>query len=205
MGKMQKNKDLEEKSWRRFGNMSKVGNAAILIPDGVTIEQASNEVKVTGAKGTLSMQLHPNIKLEVAEKVANVKRKDNQALNRSLHGLMRSLVANMVTGVHTGWSKNLELVGVGFRAATSGDKLTLNIGYSHPVEVLAPEGIRFEVKDNTKISVSGIDKALVGQVAANVRAFRAPDVYKGKGVRYEGEYVKKKAGKAGKVGAGAAK
>lgn len=185
--------------------MSRIGNATILIPDGVTIEQADSLVTVSGARGTLKMQLNPNIKLEIADKVVSLKRKDDQAQNRSLHGLMRSLVANMVTGVSNGWIKNLELVGVGFRALSSGDKLTLSIGYSHPVEIVAPEGIKFEVKDNTKISVAGIDKSLVGQVAADIRAFRPPDAYKGKGVRYEGEYVKKKAGKAGKVGAGATK
>lgn len=185
--------------------MSRIGSATILIPDGVTLEQSGGLITAIGAKGTLSMQLNPNIKLEITDKVVSLKRKDNQAQNRSLHGLMRSLVSNMVTGVSNGWSKNLELVGVGFRAMSSGDKLTLNIGFSHPVEIVSPEGIKFEVRDNTKISVSGIDKSLVGQVAANIRAFRPPDVYKGKGVRYEGEYVKKKAGKAGKVGAGAAK
>ncbi len=185
--------------------MSRIGNATILIPDGVILEQVGGLVKVTGAKGSLSMQLAPTIKLEIVDKNVNLKRQDNQVQNRSLHGLMRSLVANMITGVSSGWSKNLELVGVGFRAVSSGDKLTLNIGYSHPVEVIAPDGIKFEVRDNTKISVSGISKALVGQIAADVRAFRPPDVYKGKGVRYEGEYVKKKAGKAGKVGAPATK
>lgn len=185
--------------------MSRIGNAPIQIPSGVTVEKTDLKLVVNGPKGSLSMEIHPNINVIVGESVVNVKRSNESAANKSLHGLMRSLIANMVTGVTTGWSRNLELVGVGFRAQTSGEKLNLNVGYSHSVEVLAPEGIKFEVKENTKISVSGIDKALVGQVAANVRSIRKPDVYKGKGVRYEGEYIKKKAGKAGKVGAAGAK
>ena len=185
--------------------MSRVGNSPIQIPSGVTVEKTDDMIVVNGPKGSLSMQTNPSIKVEIEDGKVVVKRKNDQAQNRSLHGLMRSLISNMVVGVTTGWSKNLELVGVGFRAQSSWDKLNLNIGYSHPVEVIAPEGIRFEVRDNTKITVSGIDKYVVGQVAANVRAIRRPDVYKGKGVRYEGEYIRKKAGKAGKVGAAGGK
>lgn len=185
--------------------MSRIGNLPIQIPTGVTVEKTDDTVVVNGSKGVLSTKVHPHIKIEIADGQIIVKRKNNQASNRSLHGLTRSLIANMVTGVTNGWSRNLELVGVGFRAQSSGDKLNLNIGYSHPVEVVAPEGIRFEVRENTKITVSGIDKYLVGQVAANIRSIRKPDVYKGKGVRYEGEYIRKKAGKAGKVGAAGGK
>lgn len=185
--------------------MSRIGNAPIQIPSGVTVELSDERLVVTGQKGNLNVDVHPNIKVEITETQVIVKRKNNLSENRSLHGLTRSLIANMITGVTNGWSKNLELVGVGFRAQTSGDKLNLNVGYSHPVEVVAPEGIKFEVRDNTKISVSGIDKYMVGQVAANIRSIREPDVYKGKGIRYEGEYVRKKAGKAGKVGAAGGK
>lgn len=185
--------------------MSRIGNAAIQIPNGVTVEKAEEKLVVTGSKGSLSLEPHVNIKVEISEGKIIVKRKNDLAQNRSLHGLTRSLLANMITGVEKGWSKNLELVGVGFRAQTTGDKLNLTIGFSHPVEIIAPEGIKFEVKENTKISVSGIDKYLVGQVAANIRGVRPPDVYKGKGIRYEGEYVRKKAGKAGKAGAAGGK
>ena len=118
-----------------------------------------------------------------------------------MHGLTRNLIANMITGVNNLWSKNLELVGVGFRAQLNGNKLVLNVGYSHPIEVVAPERIVFEVTDNTKIKVSGIDKQLVGQIAANLKKIRIPDVYKGKGIRYEGEYIRKKVGKSAKIGA----
>ncbi len=191
--------------------MSKVGEAPILIPSGVTVEKAGVELVVAGAKGELKLTLHPNISVEIIDGKVVVSRKNNEKSNMALHGLMRSLINNMIKGVTDGWSKNLELVGVGFRAQTSGDQqagasgtqLTLVIGFSHPVEIVAPEGIKFEVVDNTKITVSGIDKYLVGQVAANIRKIKPPDVYKGKGIRYEGEYVRKKAGKAGKVGAGA--
>lgn len=185
--------------------MSRIGNAPILIPTGVTVEKTDDLIVVNGPKGSLNITLNPNVKVEISEGQIVVKRKNDQAKNKSLHGLTRSLIANMVTGVATGWNKNLELVGVGFRAQSTGEKLNLTVGYSHPVEVLAPEGIKFEVRDNTKISVSGIDKYLVGQVAANIRSIRKPDVYKGKGVRYEGEYIRKKAGKAGKVGAAGGK
>ncbi|MDO8619356.1 MAG: 50S ribosomal protein L6 [Candidatus Daviesbacteria bacterium] len=185
--------------------MSKIGDAIILIPDGVTVENTDGNVVVKGPKGELQMQLNPNIKLEINDEKIVAKRKNDEKSNRALHGLTRSLVANMIVGVTNGWSKNLELVGVGFRAQTSGEKLNLVIGFSHPVEINAPEGISFEVLDNTKVKVIGIDKYLVGQVAANIRGVRPPDVYKGKGIRYEGEYVRKKAGKAGKVGPGATK
>ncbi len=180
--------------------MSRIGNAPIIISAGVTVEQTGKIVSVSGPKGVLTMNLDPAISLEIEGDKVLVKRKSDQKKIKALHGLTRSLIANMTAGVKDLWSKNLELVGVGFRALVSGNKLTLNVGYSHPVEVVVPEGISFEVTDNTKIKVSGIDKQLVGQISANLKKIRVPDVYKGKGIRYEGEYIRKKVGKSAKVG-----
>lgn len=182
--------------------MSRIGNLPIQITNGVTVEQTGTNLVVNGPKGSLSMEVHSGVKATIENSVINIKPKNSEKQNHALQGLMRTLIANMITGVTEGWSKNLELVGVGFRAQTTGDSLTLNIGFSHPVIIKAQEGIQFEVKDNTKIKVSGIDKYLVGQTAANIKKIKRPDAYKGKGVRYEGEYIKKKPGKAGKVGAG---
>lgn len=184
--------------------MSRVGDLPINIPFGVTVEKDANNIMVNGPKGSLKTEIVPEIKLDIEGNQIILKRKNNQKRVKALHGLSRNLVFNMIIGVIEGWNKNLELVGVGFRAQGSGDKLTLNVGYSHPVEVTAPPGITFEVLDNTKIKISGIDKQLVGQVAANIKKVRLPDVYKGKGIRYEGEYIRKKLGKAGKVGAAGA-
>ncbi len=181
--------------------MSRIGNAPIIIPAGITVEKTGRTVKVTGPKGTLAVDLDPVISLEIENNIIVVKRKNDQKRIKAMHGLTRNLIANMITGVSNLWSKNLELVGVGFRAQANGNQLILNVGYSHPVEVAAPEGITFEVADNTKIKVSGIDKQLVGQTAANLKKVRIPDVYKGKGIRYEGEYIRKKVGKSAKVGA----
>jgi large subunit ribosomal protein L6 len=183
--------------------MSRIGDAIILIPAGVTLTESGRNLTVTGPKGQLSLSVSPEVKLVIEEGKVSVKRKNDLKTVRALHGLTRSLIANMVIGVTTGWSKDLELVGVGFRAQVIGNKLVLNVGYSHQVEISAPEGITFEVADNTKIKVSGIDKYLVGQVSANLKAVRTPDVYKGKGIRYQGEYIRKKVGKSGKVGAAA--
>ncbi len=186
--------------------MSRIGNLSISIPSAVTVEKTGRKVLVTGPKGSLSLEIDPKISVEVEPEKIIVNRKNDQKRVKSLHGLTRSLMANMIDGVTEGWSKDLELVGVGFRVQGGGNKLTLNIGYSHPVDVLAPEGINFEVLENTggasgtKIKVSGIDKQLVGQVAANIRKIKIPDVYKGKGIRMVGEYVRKKLGKSGKVG-----
>lgn len=185
--------------------MSRIGNSPVNIPTGVTVEKTDNKIVVNGPKGTLKMQLVSDIKVEVESDKVIVKRKNDQKRVKSLHGLIRNLIANMVKGVTEGWSKDLELVGVGFRAQTSGEKLILNVGFSHPVEISKPPEITFEVTDNTKIKVSGIDKQLVGQVSANIKKVRIPDVYKGKGIRYQGEYIRKKVGKSAKVGvAGAA-
>lgn len=189
--------------------MSRVGNLPITIPAGVSLEKTGKTLTVSGAKGFLKMDIDPRLEFEIEGSVATVKRNNNSKVVKSMHGLTRNLITNMVLGVSKGWDKDLELVGVGFRAIGVGDKLTLNIGFSHQVEVVAPAGITFTVVDNTKIKVSGIDKYMVGQIAANIRAVRPPDVYKGKGIRYAGEYVKKKLGKSGKVagvaGAGGAK
>lgn len=185
--------------------MSRVGDAPILIPLGVTVEKSGKTLTLTGSKGILSLPIGQGISVEVEGDKILVKRRSNEKAAKAMHGLTRALIANMVLGITNGWSKSLELVGVGFRAQGSGNKLTLNVGYSHPVEIEAPEGINFEVTENTKIKVSGIDKYLVGQVAANIKAVRVPDVYKGKGIRYQGEYIRKKVGKSGKVGVAGAK
>lgn len=180
--------------------MSRIGEAPILIPANVTLEKQDNLIVVTGPKGKLELVIHPSIKVETEGQNVIVKRVNDEKRVKALHGLVRSLLNNMVIGVTQGWTKSLELVGVGFRAEVSGSKLTLNVGYSHPVEVQAPEGILFEVADNTKIKVSGTNKQLVGQVAANLKKVKIPDVYKGKGIRYQGEYIRKKVGKSAKVG-----
>lgn len=182
--------------------MSKIGDAPIIKPSDVTIEKNGKTLVVSGPKGTLRLDVDPNISWELEGEKITFKRKNDQKKIKAMHGLTRNLVANMITGVKMGWSRDLELSGVGFRAQSEAGKLTLNIGFSHPIEITAPEGINFEVSDNTKIQVLGIDKQLVGQIAANIRKLKPPDVYKGKGIRYEGEYVRKKVGKAGKVGVG---
>ena len=188
-----------------FGNMSRIGNQPILIPSSVTVSKTQGLISVKGPKGQLELKVMPGISVEIEGQNSIVKRASDDSSLKAVHGLVRNLLANMIVGVTEGWSKDLELVGVGFRAALNGNKLILNVGFSHPVEVEAPVGIFFEVSDNTKIKVSGIDKQLVGQVAANLKKVRAPDVYKGKGIRYLGEYIKKKVGKSAKVGVAGAK
>lgn len=189
-----------EKSWLSSGNfMSRIGNNPITIPSGTEVQVEGHKLTTKGPKGTLELILRPEVKVEVTDGVVTVKRKKEDSLSRSLHGLTRALINNMVTGVTSGWTKNLEMVGVGYRVQGGGDLLTLNVGFSHPVTVKAPEGVSFAVTDNTKIAVSGIDRTLVGQIAANIRAVKPPEVYKGKGIRYAGEYVRRKAGKAGKA------
>lgn len=179
--------------------MSRIGSLPILIPLAVTVSKTGHSLSVSGPKGSLNLDVDPSIAVEIAGDKVVVKRKNEQKKVKSMHGLVRSLIANMIAGVTNGWSKTLELVGVGFRAQVSGNKLTLNVGFSHPVEVVVPEGITFEVMDNTKIRIWGVDKELVGQISANLKKIRLPDVYKGKGIRYEGEYIRKKVGKSGKV------
>lgn len=185
--------------------MSRIGNAIVQIGSGVEVSNTSGTAVVKGPKGELSMNIDPTISMEIKDEGVSFKRKSEVKRVKALHGLTRALFANMVKGVTEGWTKRLELVGVGYRAQSSGEKLNLSVGFSHPVEINAPVGIQFEVTDSIKITVSGIDKNLVGQVAANIRAVKPPEPYKGKGIRYVGEYIKRKAGKAGKVGAGAPK
>src|SRR3989344_2481385 len=180
--------------------MSRIGSLPILIPDNVEVIKTGKHLVVKGDKGSLEIDIDQNINVEIENKQLIFKRKNDQRQIKALHGLTRNLIANMIKGVSDLWSKNLELVGVGFRVQDSSNKLVLNVGFSHPVEIVAPEGITFEVSDNTKIKVSGVDKQLVGQVAANIRKVRVPDIYKGKGIRYEGEYIRKKVGKSAKVG-----
>jgi large subunit ribosomal protein L6 len=179
--------------------MSRVGRAPIAVPSGVSVTLAERSVTVTGPQGVLERSLPPNITISQDGDVLNVSRPDDERHNRALHGLTRSLVANMVTGVTAGFSKELEIVGVGYRATAQGPgAIELALGFSHPVRVAAPEGITFEVPAPTRIIVRGIDKEKVGQVAADIRKIRKPEPYKGKGVRYAGERVLRKAGKAAK-------
>ncbi len=178
--------------------MSRIGNKPLDLPDGVDIEVKGSAVKVKGSKGELNRMFHERIGFDIDEGVVTVTRPDDSRESRALHGLSRKLLANMVDGVTDGFSKELEIQGVGYRATLKGRDLELLVGYSHPVLVEAPEGVTFEVPEQTRIIVSGIDKELVGQVAADVRKVRPPEPYKGKGIRYAGEYVRRKAGKAGK-------
>lgn len=181
--------------------MSRVGNKPIQIPQGVDLVFNGNELTVRGPKGTLTRKLHPDMKFEMSEGVLLVSRPTDNRIHRSVHGLTRTLVANMVQGVNEGFQKVLEIVGVGYRAQSAGDKVILQVGYSHPVEIAAPAGITLRVEGNNRVIVAGIDKEAVGEVAAKIRAVRPPDHYKGKGLRYAGERVRLKAGKSGKVGA----
>ena len=179
--------------------MSRIGNAPITVPSGVDVSVSGQQVTVKGSKGELSIELHDGIGVEVEDGTVTVSRTNDDRSQRALHGLNRSLIQNMVVGVSEGFVKNLEIVGVGYRAALKGnDELDMALGFSHPVSVKAPEGITFEVPEPTKISVVGIDKQKVGQVAAEIRDLRKPEPYKGKGVRYAGERIVRKAGKAGK-------
>ncbi|HEY8760433.1 MAG TPA: 50S ribosomal protein L6 [Candidatus Dormibacteraeota bacterium] len=179
--------------------MSRIGKLPILVPAGVSVEVTANQVKVTGPKGTLERALPAQISVKVQDGTVVCERPSDGREHRSMHGLTRTLVANMVTGVSTGFTKNLELVGVGYRVAKQGDDLVLNLGFSHPVKFSPPPGITVDVADPTKFSVSGASAELVGQVAANLRAYRKPEPYKGKGIMYRGEKVRRKAGKAGKA------
>ncbi|MGH9177109.1 MAG: 50S ribosomal protein L6 [Acidimicrobiales bacterium] len=179
--------------------MSRVGKSPIPLPSGVTVTVAGGHVTVNGPKGSLERELPGTITVRQEDTTLVVERPDDQRHNRALHGLTRSLVNNMVVGVTAGFSKDLEIVGVGYRATAKGpDKIELALGFSHLVPVDAPQGITFEVPTPTKVTVRGIDKELVGQVAANIRKIRKPEPYKGKGVRYAGELVQRKAGKAAK-------
>lgn len=178
--------------------MSRIGRKPIQVPNGVSINLDNTVITVKGPKGSLSREIHKDMKVNVTETEILVERPSDNKLHRSLHGTTRSIIANMVSGVTEGFFKNLELVGVGYRASKTGDKVVLNVGYSHPVEIAPDSGIEFEVPANTKIIVRGIDKELVGATAAKIRSVREPEPYKGKGIKYEGERIIRKEGKAGK-------
>ena len=177
--------------------MSRIGRKPISLPPGVEIKIEDNIITVKGPKGVLSQAIPEDITINQQESELLVTRPSDAKRHRAMHGLARALVANMVTGVTTGFEKKLEMVGVGYRAQLQGNKLVINIGFSHPVEVDPPQGIEFEVPAVTKITVKGIDKQLVGNTAADIRAIRKPEPYKGKGLRYENEVVRRKAGKTG--------
>jgi large subunit ribosomal protein L6 len=179
--------------------MSRIGKLPIAVPSGVDVAVDERLVTVKGPKGTLSHQVAAPITVEKNDGVLDVRRPDDERISRSLHGLTRTLIANMVTGVTEGYEKKLEIVGVGYRVQAKGPtQLEFALGFSHPVPVQAPEGITFSVESPTKFAVHGIDKQAVGEVAANIRKIRKPEPYKGKGVRYAGEHVRRKVGKAGK-------
>ncbi len=176
--------------------MSRIGNSPIPLPDGVSLSQQGDVVEVKGPKGTLSERLPSEIDLENADGTVTLKRPNDSKRIRALHGLSRALLNNMVTGVSTGFTKELEIIGVGYRAEAAGKKLKLLLGFSHPVEMDVPEGLKVAVEETTKIKIEGADKKLVGQFASDVRRLRPPEPYKGKGVRYSDEQVRRKVGKA---------
>ena len=178
--------------------MSRIGKAPIVIPDKVTVTVDGNLVKVSGPLGTLERTVNSEISIEQEDKKLVLKPKSDDRKTRALHGLNRTLVNNMIIGVSQGFTKGLEIQGVGYRASKEGNVLNLALGYSHPVKIDPPQGIDIELEGNTKIFVKGADKQLVGDIASLIRSKRPPEVYKGKGIRYAGEYVRKKAGKAGK-------
>lgn len=177
--------------------MSRIGKKPISLPKGVEVSINGDEVIIKGPKGTLTQQKHPDIEVEIAGEQINIKRPSDAQNHRSLHGLTRALIANMVDGVVNGFEKKLELVGVGYRAQMKGKNLILNLGFSHPIEIEPPAGIEFEVpeKATNKVTVRGIDKQLLGNTVAHIRAIRPPEPYKGKGIKYENEYIRRKAGK----------
>lgn len=179
--------------------MSRVGRLPIEIPNGVKVDVTpDNVVTVKGPKGELVKGMHKDINITVEDNQVVVTRPSDVAQHRALHGLTRALINNMVTGVNQGYQKTLELVGVGYKAQLKGKGLLLNLGYSHPVEIKSVEGVEFSVPETTKVVVSGIDKELVGSVAANIRVWRKPEPYKGKGIKYAGEVIRRKEGKTGK-------
>lgn len=188
--------------------MSRVGNLPIAVPDGVQVQVKGSTVKVKGQKGELERSFHPDIKIKLDDGQIVVSRPSDERHHKALHGLTRALINNMVIGVHEGFTKMLDVFGVGYRAVVRDSNLVLQLGHSHAIEVIPPPGVSFRVDPGDRanralvgtIVVEGIDKQVVGQVAADIRAWRPPEPYKGKGVRYRGEYVRRKAGKAGKVG-----
>ena len=178
--------------------MSRIGRLPITIPGGVTVTQNDGVVTVKGPKGELEVSIPEPIEVAIEESTITVSRPDDERQSRALHGLVRTLINNNIVGVTEGYQKTLEVVGTGYRVASKGQSLEFALGYSHSITVDPPEGVSFSVEGNDKVTVSGIDKQAVGEAAANIRKLRKPEPYKGKGVRYEGEYVRRKAGKAGK-------
>ncbi len=181
--------------------MSRIGRLPVVVPSGVNVDVQGNTVRVKGPKGELSRTLHPRMKVAREDGTIRVDRASEEKFDRALHGLSRTLVANMIEGVTKGFERSLEINGTGYRAQLVGKKLQLTLGFSHPVEVDPPAGIAFVVETPQKIKVTGIDKETVGEVAAKIRGLRNPDPYKAKGIKYVGEHIRRKAGKAGKVGA----
>lgn len=180
--------------------MSRIGRMPITIPSGVTVKMEDNVVTVKGPKGELTRTLHPDMIIKMEDNTIVVERPSENKQHRSLHGLTRTLISNMVIGVTEGYQKTLEIAGVGYRAAKAGKNLNLTLGFSHPVVVEPPAGITLDVPAPNKIIVSGINKETVGAIAANIRSFREPEPYKGKGIKYEGEHIRRKIGKAGGKG-----
>ena len=178
--------------------MSRIGKLPVAIPEGVKVTVEGQKITAVGPLGTETLELRPEIAIAQEENSLVITRTSDDRKVRALHGLSRTLVNNLVTGVKSGFEKKLEIVGVGYRASMQGNDLNLALGYSHPVVITAPEGIKIEVEANTKIKVSGANKQLVGDVAAEIRGKRPPEVYKGKGIKYEGEFIRRKAGKTGK-------
>ena len=178
--------------------MSRIGNKPIEVPQGVEVKIDGQKITVKGPKGTLEREIHKNISLEKNDNVIKVIRKNDEPANKSLHGLTRTLIHNMIEGVLNEYKRELEINGVGYRAQKKGNQLVMNLGYSHPVEMDPPEGITFDLPDANHIIVRGIDKELVGQTAAVVRTKRPPEVYRGKGIKYAEEHIRRKEGKAGK-------
>ena len=175
--------------------MSRIGNRKLVIPEGVSVETEGNNVKVKGKLGELSLELPSVITMEIDENGITLKRSNEEKFTKALHGTTNANLNNMIIGVTNGYRKNLEIIGVGYRFNVQGNKLVISAGYSHPVEMNIPEGLKVELISNTEISISGISKELVGEYAANVRKVRAPEPYKGKGIRYKDEYVRRKEGK----------
>ncbi|RAL23270.1 50S ribosomal protein L6 [Thermoflavimicrobium daqui] len=178
--------------------MSRIGKKPVAIPSGVEVKIDGNTVTVKGPKGTLSRDFHSDIEIKLEENELVVTRPSDHRVHRSLHGTTRSILANMVEGVTNGFSKTLELVGVGYRANKKGNTLVLNLGFSHPIDFPQPEGVEIEVPSTTQVIVKGIDKQVVGQVAAKIRSYREPEPYKGKGIKYSSERIRRKEGKTGK-------
>ncbi len=185
--------------------MSRIGKKLIDIKEGVNVKVEGRKIEVKGPQGSLMEKIPTGLKVEIRDQQVSIKnQRPKEKKFKALHGLVRSLIANMIKGVNEGFTKTLKLVGTGYRVSLEGDKLVFSLGFSHPIEIIAPEGIRFEVQGNDTVIVCGIDKSLVGQIAARIRNFRPPEPYKGKGIRYQDEQVRKKAGKAKAGGVGTA-